>query len=172
MSAIGSLGVGALAGALAAHLLRERAEKKRTERERDGLLRILYAEFAESFLAVEINSPTGPIFVRKWLANEVKDDLNTNLQTAAWEATRLKLAQHLSSEEFAVLADFYRRLSRLKTILAGAPLDDQEHYLALSALSILHQRGPAVERLVKKYVPDVLEDPPLIQEGQEEATAG
>jgi hypothetical protein len=114
-SAIGSLGfgalVGAMAGALAAPRLRERADARLRDRESRGLLRLVdsemvHNEFSRLNLAADI---------RYW-----EEGNTTAFRTDAWEASRVRLAQLLPVKDFNAVAEYYSSLLTL--------LDALRHY--------------------------------------------
>jgi hypothetical protein len=93
-------------------------------RELKGLLRILYEEVdsnQDSLLLVIEPYDAGKPTMGQKLAERFRKRL---VQTEAWEATRLKLAQLLSSEEFATIASYYTNLLRLKAGQKWPPEDD------------------------------------------------
>jgi hypothetical protein len=97
VSAIGSLGFGAFVGALVAHFLRERADRKRRDREKLALLRLVLLEMAGNqrwFYTDNVNSVVAYL------------QRGGSLSTDAWEDARAPLAQLLPAEDFDRLAVF------------------------------------------------------------------
>jgi len=120
-------------------------------RERDGLLRILATE-------VSINRRSVAFLL--WLFGTKNGAAAVGIptphaRTEAWEATRMKLAQHLTSKEFASLAYYYKNLVTLEeeTHREGVSVDvlDAVHLL----LNRLDEQGMEVQGIIRKYVPDV-----------------
>lgn len=105
VSAIGSLGIGALVGAFSSHLLRERSSRKCEMRERDGLLRLLLIEMRHNQIILYRTrndlSKIEPGLEEKALVRIDRFKMDT------WESVRVRLAQLLSSEDFAPLAMHY-----------------------------------------------------------------
>jgi hypothetical protein len=155
--------VGALAGALGTHLLREQAERAREARERDGLLRIVFAE-------LRLNQGLLRVVDALHHARNMSEEHRRNagwrvlreqpIYLEAWEATRVQLSQHLPSAKFAIIASYYSDLMQLKEYVSkreeprkpafGLPPDDPSE-----VVRELRERGRRVEHVIKDYVPDV-----------------
>ena len=87
------------------------------------------------------------------------------MQTEAWEATRLKLAQLLSSKEFATKTSYYTNLLRLKVGQEpGHFLIDTDHGL----FKLLHKKGEKVVEIITDHVPDITTDPITVGEVRSE----
>jgi hypothetical protein len=154
--------VGALAGALGTHLLREQAERAREARERNGLLRIVFSE-------LRLNQVLLRVVDALYHARSMPEDHRRNagwralrelrIYMEAWEATRVQLSQHLPSAKFAVIASYYSDLMQLKEYVSkrqeprkpafGLPDDTPE------VVRELRERGQRAEHIIKEYVPDI-----------------
>lgn len=124
VSAVGSLGVGAFVGAAVTHLFRERADQKREDRERDGLLRLI---------SIEMQHNKGFLWSMRIDLSKIEPGLEDEalvgiglLKMDAWESARVRLAQLLPSKIFNSLAEYYSGLqstiavrTSLKRSLAG-----------------------------------------------------
>jgi hypothetical protein len=92
--------VGALAGAVGTHVLRERAEAKREARELQGLLRMLYVEIEVNRGEAELLLNAPNLNVGWWTHNVYKDD--------TWKEVRSRLSQLLPDEDnFNRLVGYY-----------------------------------------------------------------
>jgi hypothetical protein len=154
--------VGAIAGALVTHRLREQAERAREVRERDGLLRIVFSELPlnQGLLMVVdafLHARNMPEEHRRNAGWRVLREQPIYLE--AWEATRVQLSQHLPSAKFAVIASYYSDLMQLKEYVSkrqeprkpafGVPDNTPE------VVRELRERGQRAEHIIKEYVPDV-----------------
>jgi hypothetical protein len=122
-------------------------------RELKGLLRILYEEVnsnQDSLLLVIEPYDAGNAAIGQKLAQTFRSE--ELAQTEAWEATRLKLAQLLSSEEFATIASYYSNLLRLNVGQEpGHFLIDTYH----SLFKLLHKKGEVVEIITNHVLTEV-----------------
>lgn len=130
--------------------------------ERNGLLRILYTELsanqgilrmADDFFHANMSEER-----RSRIAKETLRDHPAH--TEAWEDTRVKLAQHLPSWEFATLSGYYSNIVRLPEA-AEKDLNPSEHQrvrveaVGPELVSLLHDKGLRAEDIIRKHVPDV-----------------
>jgi hypothetical protein len=108
LSTLGSLGIGALVGAVMTHLLRERAERRREEREREGLLRLVLSETRHNQdLLYRTYVDLSKIEDSALLRALAPIDL---FKLDTWNDTRIRLAQLVPSDEFSHLATHYMDL--------------------------------------------------------------
>src|SRR5215212_8025817 len=97
IGALGSLGLGALVGAVVAYRLRERADKKREDSELRGLLRLIAFEVSHNEQVMsDLDKLPKTASVEISLVRELIDSLRTD----AWEDARVRIAQLLSAVEF------------------------------------------------------------------------
>lgn len=138
---IGSLGVGAFVGAVAAHVLRERSERVKAEKEKNGLLRLLL---------VEMNRNKRVITDFELEPASVVGETSVPISTHAWDEAGVRLAQFLPPDEFDRLAahyeyvhDFMVRLEKFRRSY-GTDHQDKELSTALRQLQLLkNHRGQA-----------------------------
>lgn len=109
LGAVGALGVGGFVGSYAAHRLRERADGKREERERDGVLRLLLAEIKHNVEVVNTAQQDRPGLVGSPNLSYMK--------TETWRATRVRSTQLVPRELLGCLEDYYTPLETLLTLL-------------------------------------------------------
>lgn len=108
LSTLGSLGVGALVGAVVTHLLREWTESRREAREREGLLRLILSESRHNQkLLYRTYMDLAKIEDSALLRALAPIDL---FKLDTWNETRIRLAQLLPSGEFSYLATYYMDL--------------------------------------------------------------
>jgi hypothetical protein len=159
--------VGALAGAVGTHVLRERAEAKREARELQGLLRMLYVE-------IEVNRGEAavlldaPLQAGWWTDNVYKDD--------TWKEVRSRLSQLLPDEDnFNLLVAYYannapnekgifKMIESGRSTSLSAPGDA---FAMVMAEKTREQRDLAVDILdmIRGYIGD----PPIGRESVEDA---
>jgi hypothetical protein len=158
--------VGALAGAVGTHALRERAETKREARELQGLLRMLYVEIevnrGETELLLNAPNPkAGP-----WTDTIYKD--------GTWKEVRSRLAQLMpDADHFNQLTAYYARNDAhergiFKVIGMGSSFSNPGDPMAkLMADLLREQMGLAIAALemIKGYIGD----PPVGRESVEDA---
>jgi|SRR5215207_6412476 len=139
-----------------------RAELER-RRERNGLLRILFTE---------VSSHRGPIkslcfFFEQAKQGDPKAEKHSrsappvffeSMETETWQDTRVKLAQDLSSQEFASLASYYRVLLSGKEIAAKDMESPDTYRTVRFAVNRLHELGQEVDQVIHAHVPDLVED--------------
>jgi hypothetical protein len=166
LTAVGTLGLGATVGtyvgAREAHRLREATEKERRDRERDGLLRLLYTEVSQNELNIAhvSNEIDDPVIAKSILAMRGR-----YVNAEAWKALRVNLAQHLSSQHLAVLADYYKNVLLLEEVVTveRAKKDRDFNHQTSSdiifktkfLLQALQEQGDKVLELIQAQVPDV-----------------
>lgn len=130
-------------------------ETRARRRERDGLLRILFAEVCVNqdllnfLLTVE---RAGRSIAIAWGVT------SNNASSDAWEATRVQLAQHLSSQEIATLASYYTNLARLRVDADNEQKPGPKIEISPGIARELHRKGEHVTRIIKSYVPDAMVD--------------
>lgn len=144
---------------------REHLERKR---ERKGLLRILYSEFRKNRAVTNVaarffqaNMEEG---IRRRSALRILAE--KRMDTKAWEDTRVKLAHHLTSNEFAILDSHYRDLAELQTSASKDLAKESEETpsgiyiegVSLALMLEIQQREQRVEQIIRRYVPDVTSD--------------
>jgi hypothetical protein len=146
------------------NLVKDAVQDERLHRrERNGLLRILYEEVDHNQSSLAF--VTGPYDagcpdLGKKNAEKFRREL---VQTEAWEATRLKLAQLLSSQEFATIASYYSNLLYLRAEVDKEPGEiaiDADHVL----FKLIRKKGEKVVEIITKRVPDVTQDPITVNE--------
>jgi hypothetical protein len=151
--------------------LREWWSKKQ---ERKGLLRILFAEVSKNqdFLEFFDDVQRGGMKEEdkeKAYKRHLEDE---DVYLEAWKDTRIKLAQLLSSGEFAILASYYEQLDSLKdpppkvgdtTLILELRPDVGRH---------LFRKGRKVEGVIRLYVADVTTDMVTMREILEEYQSG
>ena len=145
--------VGALAGAVGTHVLRERAEAKRAARELQGLLRMLYVEIEDNRGEAELLLSAEDMRVGPWTDTVYEDD--------AWKEVRSRLAQLLpDADHFNHLAAYYARNEShgkgiLKVIETGSSLYDPDNIFAKLMADLTEQQIRfAVDALeiIKEYI--------------------
>lgn len=77
------------------------------------------------------------------------------MDTQTWEDTRLKLAQALSTEEFATLASYYQALVAAKRIVAEGMESIDTHRTIRFSVNRLYELGQEVEQIIQTHVPDI-----------------
>jgi hypothetical protein len=114
LTLFGSLGI---VGAASTYVLNTITRHGQNRREKVGLTRLLYHELEgnRSVLYTQVYQLSDKILAEK-LRSE-KYDLH--LATDGWEAARVRLAQLLSEDEFAVLCNYYISLRVLKDYIQG-----------------------------------------------------
>src|SRR3954447_24057969 len=113
LGVLGSLGVGAFIGAFTTHRLREKADRKREERERDSLLRLLLEE-------INLNTTLLRSGVREGEDEEPAQIASRYLsftKIEIWKATRIRAAQLVPEDLFQSLGDYYSPLETLLIML-------------------------------------------------------
>jgi hypothetical protein len=98
LTAIGSLGIGALVGAAVAHILRERADKNREERELHGLLRLLQDDVVRNLKVSALFSKHPEYMVTNSYGR---------MRIGTWQQVRVRLAQLMREQDFETLLDYY-----------------------------------------------------------------
>jgi hypothetical protein len=159
IGALGSLGLGALVGAVVAYRLRERADVKREESELRGLLRLIAFEVSHNDqVMIDLHR-------EKKETSRVKE-LADNLRTDAWEDTRVRIAQLLPAEEFNNVCAYYIRVSRLIYATRKHPPQSNLSPLLLRAISIDTRQDlrMLVGQVLMEYVEDFEIDWHLIGE--------
>ena len=77
------------------------------------------------------------------------------MDTHTWEDTRLKLAQALSTEEFANPASYYQALVGAKKIVAEGMESIDTHRTIRFSVNRLHELVQEVEQIIRTHVPDI-----------------
>jgi hypothetical protein len=111
LGVLGSLGIGALIGAVTTHKLRERSDRKRAEREWDSLLRLLLAEIKHNREVArtargEEDRP-----------RQVGSSNLAFMKTETRRATRIRATQLVPGELLTSLEEYYTPLETLLTLL-------------------------------------------------------
>jgi hypothetical protein len=165
-SAAGSLGlgaaVGAYVGAREAHRLREKAEQKQEDRERLGLLRLLYTEVVQNDRNVNY---VAPLVQQPEYATTTLLMRGQYVHSEAWRATRVGLSQRLTSEQFALLSDYYKAVLLLEELVTGergkrdkdSDYETKQNILdqAKVLLKALQEQGTEVQDFIRTQLPDV-----------------
>lgn len=149
------LGAG-IAGVLFTQISTSVRAWRERNRERDGLLRIIFTEVRAHQRSLEL------VHVLFALAEEgnvkaVEDSRTASrssvqgMENQAWDGTRVKLAHLLSSQEFATLVGYYQVLSAAKSLTSG-DLKDNELRFVVNRVSELAQE---VLQVAHSHVPDV-----------------
>ncbi len=125
-------------------------------RERNGLLRILFTEASTNHRSIEFLL----FSLRSMKKGEVVAVIQeTNVLTDTWEAARVKLAEHLSGNEFGPLAHYYKNLAILEEITNRPDVSDDPTLNAVRMLvNRLDEQGIEVQRIIRRYVSDISVD--------------
>lgn len=151
LGVVGSLGLGALVGALFNHRLRERADAARDKRERSGLARLLMFEIQYNEM-VRQNLDNGSF--RTANLSEFRIDL--------WKDTRVRLAQLLPSDPFYMAANYYNRLLSALAKLQEYRKEDNDNeavFEAFARMRRLEDDADAAMKALDKYVDDYDDGP-------------
>lgn len=160
--------VGALAGAVGTHVLRERAEAKREAREMLGLLRMLYVEIEVNRGEAELLLFAPNLQTGWWTDNVYKDD--------TWKEVRSRLSQLLPDEDiFNQLVDYYannapnekgifKMIESGRSTSLSAPGDA---FASVMAKKTRGQMDLAVDLL--DTIQEYIGDPPIGRESVEDA---
>src|SRR4051812_39281989 len=106
---LGGLGI---FGTLLTYLFNTITKYRQNNRERIGLIRILYHEMDgnRSVLCNQVCQSSEKILAEKLRSGTY----DLHLATDGWEATRVRLAQLLCEDEFTAICDYYMSLRALK----------------------------------------------------------
>jgi hypothetical protein len=142
LGVFGGLGVGASIGAFATYLLRQRADRKRVQRERDSLLRLLLAE-------IEHNREVAR--TARGEEDRPRQVGSSNLafmKTETWRATRTRATQLLAGELLTSLEEYYTPLETLLTFLEfeGTNKSAGERWLRVALSQRLGEEKVALDR--------------------------
>ena len=164
VSAIGSLGVGAFIGAVASHLLRERADRKQSERERVGLLRLINLDIIlNENLRLDVEDKLGSDtdYLSKAAVNDLSKaavnavkNARANFRTDAWEDSRVRLAKLLPAEDFKRLSEYYVELAETQDSLSRILLYPEStgvQYVAARQVETLYVSGERVHEVIDKH---------------------
>ncbi len=146
--------LGGILGVLVTQIVTSVREGRERKRERRGLLRILLAEVSYNQTVLKVINTAFRAGMKRAAEQTLADE---DIYTDTWEATRLELAHHLSSEEFAVLAGYYFNLVMLKK-KPTAQLGDIEISFVAEVAPELHRRGRKVTEIILSHVPDATTD--------------
>ena len=142
LGVFGGLGVGASIGAFATYLLRQRADRKREQRERDSLLRLLLAEIKHNREVArtargEEDRP-----------RQVGSSNLAFMKTETWRATRTRATQLLPGELLTSLEEYYTPLETLLTLLEfeGTNKSAGERWLRVALSQKLGEEKVALDR--------------------------
>jgi hypothetical protein len=105
ISAVGSLGIGAFVGALANHLLHERTERGKNEKEKQALAILLRTEILGNDGSLQ--------FLLAHPRNLVAEEYSPPLTLKTWEDARVRLAQLLPGKDLVVVMNYYNNLHEL-----------------------------------------------------------
>jgi hypothetical protein len=132
-------------------------------RERDGLLRVLFAEVNPNRRSIEL-----VLFVFELAhkgnakaighAKTVAPVFFAGMRTEAWRDTRVQLAHSLSSKEFATLASYYQALMGGKQFVDNGVESDEARDTVRLLVKRLHGLGREVDQIIRTYAPDVVDD--------------
>src|SRR5215208_803967 len=131
-------------------------------RARKGLLRLLYTEVAQNKVNADY---VAPLLDQPDTAKGVLAMRGRYVSAEAWKASRVDLAQNVSSKHFAVLSDYYKNVLLLDEVVTveRAKKDREAAYETSSdtiqkaklLLQALSERESEVEALIRAQVPDV-----------------
>jgi hypothetical protein len=137
-------------------------EWQQRKRERNGLLRILFAEVDLNQRLLRVagalyHMRSAPEERRMAIGWKTLREQRFSMET--WEAARVQLAQHLPSEQFAAIASYYSDLMHLKEYVSKSE-EPRKSVLGFrddtrEVVEVLHERGRQVEQVIKEYVTDV-----------------
>ena len=113
LGVLGSLGIGATIGALIAHLLHENADRKREERERVALLRLLLEEIKLNTTLLESGRREGEEEESAQIASRYLSFTSTE----TWRDTRVRATQLVSEDLLQSLVEYYSPLEALLIML-------------------------------------------------------
>ena len=153
VAAVGSLGVGATVGAVAAHSLRERAERAQRNRERDALLCLIGYEieankqlFVWIIARIEGQAPTPLIHLRQ------------GIRVETWNNGSVRIAQLLEAPYLAPLTRYYFQVQG--TLSQSIYLESLYQYIndipdVTEQLRSNIDLGAAAKSAIQGYLPDV-----------------
>ena len=131
-------------------------------RARKGLLRLLYTEVAQNKVNADY---VAPLLDQPDTAKGALAMRGRYVSAEAWKASRVDLAQNISSKHFAVLSDYYKNVLLLDEVVTveRAKKDREAAYETSSdtiqkaklLLQALSERESEVEALIRAQVPDV-----------------
>jgi hypothetical protein len=148
LGVLGSLGIGASIGAFTTHRLREKADRKREERERDALLRLLLEE-------INLNTTLLESSVREGEEEESAQITSRYLSfttTEIWRATRVRATQLVPEYLLQSLVEYYSPLEALLIMLRakGPGTDAGEMWFRSVLQKALGDEKVAVPAAVKQ----------------------
>jgi len=134
--------VGAIIGAFANGLYRGRQDKKARNRERNGLLKLIFDEIDSNGLEMkEMKRARTP-------AKTIIDNLTTDV----WDEQQGKLAAELPFEQLQLMTKYYRLVKSLKALPLAKDADlsaDEQEIMHWAIVS-----GTNVMRFTQKYFPE------------------
>lgn len=113
-SVLGSLGIGAFIGAFSTHRLREKADRKREERERNALLRLLLEEIK---LNTTLLNKSGVSEGEEEESAQIASRYLSFTTTETWRATRVRATQLAPEDLLQSLVEYYSPLEALLIML-------------------------------------------------------
>jgi hypothetical protein len=113
LGVFGSLGIGASIGAFTTHRLREKADRKREERERDALLRLLLEEIKLNTKLLKSSVCEGEEEESAQIASRYLSFTTTE----TWRATRVRATQLVPENLLQSLVEYYSPLEALLIML-------------------------------------------------------
>ena len=149
LGAVGALGVGGYVGSWKAHQLREKAARKREERECVGLLRLLLGE-------IELNTALVNSTLREGEEESTTAQITSRylsfMKTETWQATRIRAAELVPKNLLQSLQDYYSPLTMLQTMLEaqGPGTDVGERWFRSVLVDALGEKKVALPPPVKQ----------------------
>ena len=113
LGVLGSLGIGASIGAFTTHRLREKADRKREERERVALLRLLLEKINLNNTVLENGVREGEDEESAQIASQYLSFTTTE----TWRATRIRATQLVPEDLLPSLVEYYSLLETLLIML-------------------------------------------------------
>jgi hypothetical protein len=154
---LGSLGVGSAVGAVVTHLLRERAERERSEQEKQALAILVRTEILINAGSLD--------FLLEHPRNLLAQEYSPPLTLRTWEDARVRLAQLLPGKDLVVVMTYYTNLqmvledlpsmrsSRERLEIAPHEMAFMEAHLRKRLRIIKSSAGEAQARL-EKHIPE------------------
>jgi hypothetical protein len=136
--------IAAIIGAWANSRLRDREAKKAEDRERKGLMSLIFAEYGNNYPTLRL------------LANEpslLDDRTLTNLQTAVWDDTKVRLALLLPRDAVIALVLYYGQIqSTLDNIKDEEMIPEIKRIMVSASAEQAIKYGKAAMKYSSKYL--------------------